>query len=150
MDKQESVRQTCKKESNQQEGHLESRLGVWVRKTGLTEMVKHSKEHAQDLDEGDSDACDENRWQLDYSRLARKFVVVGFFWPAWTRKFHFFCAHGTRIRLCCGREFWDCASCCRKRAEWGFGDYGFQYWAQWVSGGSLSSGEWAQWVPPSL
>ena len=35
----------------------------------------------------------------------------------------------------------------RKRAEYGFGEYGFKHRAQWVFWGSLSSGERTQWVP---
>ena len=38
----------------------------------------------------------------------------------------------------------------RKRAEYGFGEYGFKQRTQWVFRGSLSSGERTQWVPPSL
>ena len=38
----------------------------------------------------------------------------------------------------------------RKRAEYGFGEYGFKHRAQWVFLGSLSSGERTQWVPFSL
>ena len=38
----------------------------------------------------------------------------------------------------------------RKRAEYGFGEYGFKHRTQWVFRGSLSSGERAQWVPFSL
>ena len=38
----------------------------------------------------------------------------------------------------------------QKRAEYGFGEYGFKHRAQWVFPGSLSSGERAQWVPFSL
>ena len=38
----------------------------------------------------------------------------------------------------------------RKRAEYGFGEYGFKHRTQWVSWGSLSSGERTQWVPFSL
>ena len=38
----------------------------------------------------------------------------------------------------------------RKRAEYGFGEYGFKHRTQWVFGGSLSSGERTQWVPFSL
>ena len=39
---------------------------------------------------------------------------------------------------------------CRKRAEYGFGEYGFKHRTQWVFWGSLSSGERTQWVPLSL
>ena len=38
----------------------------------------------------------------------------------------------------------------RKRAEYGFGEYGFKHRAQWVFWPSPSSGERAQWVPLSL
>ena len=38
----------------------------------------------------------------------------------------------------------------RKRAEYGFGEYGFKHRTQWVCLGSLSSGERTQWVPFSL
>ena len=38
----------------------------------------------------------------------------------------------------------------RKRAEYGFGEYGFKHRTQWVFWGSLSSGERTQWVPLSL
>ena len=38
----------------------------------------------------------------------------------------------------------------RKRAEYGFGECGLKHRAQWVSVGSLSSGERSQWVPVSL
>ena len=38
----------------------------------------------------------------------------------------------------------------RKRAEYGFGEYGFKHRTQWVFLGSLSSGERTQWVPLSL
>ena len=38
----------------------------------------------------------------------------------------------------------------RKRAEYGFGEYGFKHRTQWVFRGSLSSGERTQWVPLSL
>ena len=41
--------------------------------------------------------------------------------------------------------FWD-----RKRAEYGFGEYGFKHRTQWVFRGSLSSGDRTQWVPLSL
>ena len=37
-----------------------------------------------------------------------------------------------------------------KRAEYGFGEYGFKHRTQWVFRGSLSSGERTQWVPLSL
>ena len=39
---------------------------------------------------------------------------------------------------------------CRKRAEYGFGEYGCKHRTQWVFRGSLSSGERTQWVPFSL
>ena len=35
-------------------------------------------------------------------------------------------------------------------AEYGFGEYGFKHRTQWALRGSLSSGEWTQWVPLSL
>ena len=38
----------------------------------------------------------------------------------------------------------------RKRAEYGFGEYGFKHRTQWVFRASLSSGERTQWVPLSL
>ena len=38
----------------------------------------------------------------------------------------------------------------RKRAEYGFGEYGFKHRAQWVFWPSPSSGERAQWVPLGL
>ena len=38
----------------------------------------------------------------------------------------------------------------QKRAEYGFGEYGFKHRAQWALRGSLSSGERAQWAPFSL
>ena len=38
----------------------------------------------------------------------------------------------------------------QKRAEYGFGEYGFKHRTQWVFRGSLSSGERTQWVPLSL
>ena len=38
----------------------------------------------------------------------------------------------------------------RKRAEYGFGEYGFKHRTQWVFWGSLSSGERTQWVLLSL
>ena len=38
----------------------------------------------------------------------------------------------------------------QKRAEHGFGEYGFKHRAHWVFRGSLSSGERTQWVPLSL
>ena len=38
----------------------------------------------------------------------------------------------------------------RKRAEYGFGEYGFEHRTQWVFFPSLSSGERAQWAPFSL
>ena len=38
----------------------------------------------------------------------------------------------------------------RKRAEYGFGEYGFKHQTQWVFRGSLSFGERTQWVPLSL
>ena len=38
----------------------------------------------------------------------------------------------------------------RKRAEYGFGEYGFKHRAQWVFRGSLSFGERTQWVPLGL
>ena len=38
----------------------------------------------------------------------------------------------------------------RKRAEYGFGEYGFKHRTQWVFRDSLRSGKWTQWVPLSL
>ena len=38
----------------------------------------------------------------------------------------------------------------RKRAEYGFGEYGFKHRTQWVFRGSLSSRDWTQWVLFSL
>ena len=38
----------------------------------------------------------------------------------------------------------------RKRAEYGFGEYGFKHRTQWVFLGSLSSGDRTQWVPFGL
>ena len=38
----------------------------------------------------------------------------------------------------------------RKRAEYGFGEYGFKHRTQWVFRPSPSSGERAQWVPLGL
>ena len=38
----------------------------------------------------------------------------------------------------------------RKRAEYGFGEYGFKHRTQWVFRGSMSSRERTQWVPFSL
>ena len=43
-----------------------------------------------------------------------------------------------------------CEHYSQKRAEYGFGEYGFKHRAQWVFLGSLSSGEPTQWVPLSL
>ena len=39
---------------------------------------------------------------------------------------------------------------CRKRADYGFEEYGFRHQAQWAFWGSLSSGKRTQWVPLSL
>ena len=45
----------------------------------------------------------------------------------------------------------SCSKCgVRKRAEYGFGEYGFKHRTQWVFRGSLSFGERTQWVPLSL
>ena len=38
----------------------------------------------------------------------------------------------------------------RRRAEYGFGEYGFKHRTQWVFWGSLSSRERTQWVPLGL
>ena len=58
--------------------------------------------------------------------------------PIWTRLSRFFLLF-----------FWETAKG-RRRAEYGFGEYGFKHRTQWVFRGSLSSRERTQWVPLSL
>ena len=56
----------------------------------------------------------------------------------------------TRTSLTCTRVPAKVPHIHRKRAEYGFGEYGFKHQTQWVFWGSLSSGERTQWVPLSL
>ena len=54
------------------------------------------------------------------------------------------------FELCVFVFFLPILASCRKRAEYGFGEYGFKHRAQWVFWPSPSSTERAQWVPLSL
>ena len=61
------------------------------------------------------------------------------------------CPRGQLAEILC--EFFLCAFFApyfRKRAEYGFGEYGFKHRTQWVFSGSLSSGQRTQWVPLGL
>ena len=57
-------------------------------------------------------------------------------------------------RICTTKKFFfsprGSAGVARKRAEYGFGEYGFKHRTQWVFFGSLSSLPGTQWVPLSL